>query len=566
MKRIIIIIFSIALVASFLICGVSAAFDTRNLSFNQEKVTFLEDGWFYQTVDEQEKEFILPGKIPYASGKPFTIYRNFQEAVSAGNFLGFRSSQQEVFVSLDDEVIYSFEKAEEIPTLPKTPGNTWNIIPLPKIDAGQVLKITTVSVYKENSEKLNEIMLGSKSAILFHIAGNYIMAAFMSILVLLFASALIFYGGYIYKIRRSANLIYLGLFAFLLGAWFLGEARFLQFFYGNVLVNYQMVFLSIALMPIPSLLFLSSALQPKNERLYHLLCVIAGINFFAMVLAQTLGLADFYEWIPISHLIILLEMLLLLYTMVQSVCNHSYNKSKCLFLGFGVFLLFGMLNIVYFYVSDQYDSALLLRIGTLLALMIIVKGEINKNAVLIQIGMEGAAYKKAAYTDALTQLGNRYAFDMLLKELEQMESDERTENAICVLDVDGLKFANDSYGHWMGDQLICGMAECLQTVFSQIGNCFRIGGDEFAVVLRGDREEMKGYLNKLTKEITSNNMKGHCNLSASWGMAFQGDTLGHNIYETFQMADALMYQNKEGKKTTRETQTDVNSRKYDMGM
>ncbi|WP_304508587.1 GGDEF domain-containing protein [Anaerotignum sp.] len=563
MRRIMIGVLSVALAVSFLICGVSLLFDKRKLNLNQEKITFMNDGWSFEAADGQDGEFTLPGKIPYASGKPFTIYRTFQEEVPAGTCLGFRSSHQEVFVSLDDKVIYSFEKAEDIPTFPQTPGNAWNIVTLPQIQAGQVVKFTTVSVYKQNSEKLSEVMMGSKSAILFHIAETYVMAAFMSVLVLLFALVLIFYGMYIYKIRRSANLIYLGLFALLLGIWFLGEARFLQFFCGNVLMNYQMVFLSVALMPIPSLLFLSNALQPKRQWLYNLLCVVAGVNFFVMVLVQTLGLVDFYEWIPVSHCILLLEMLLLVYTMVQCICNHSCNKSKFLFLGFGVFLFFGMLNIVYFYVSDQYDSALLLRIGTLLALVIILKGEMDKNMVLIQMGMEAAAYKKAAYTDALTQLGNRYAFDMRLKELEQMEPDERIENAICVLDVDGLKFANDSYGHWMGDQLICGMAECIQKVFSEIGNCFRIGGDEFAVVLRGEREELESYLQRLNKEITHNNMKGNCNLSASWGMAFQGDTQGNDVYEAFQMADAFMYQNKEGKKAAREAKMYVSKRNCD---
>lgn len=136
--------------------------------------------------------------------------------------------------------------------------------------------------------------------------------------------------------------------------------------------------------------------------------------------------------------------------------------------------------------------------------------------------------------------------------MEQTQPDENLDNAICVFDVDGLKFANDSYGHWMGDLLICSMADSIKTVFSKIGKCFRIGGDEFAVVLQGERAELEAYLNKLSEEIKRNNMKGHCNLSASWGIAFQSDTRGNNIYETFQMADAFMYQNKESKNTTRE--------------
>ncbi|MDD4842813.1 MAG: GGDEF domain-containing protein [Anaerotignum sp.] len=548
MRRINLSLFSFAIIVSFLICGISIVFDERNLAFNQEQVTFLNKDWFYQTEDGNEVKFTAPGKVPTMLGKPFEIYTTFREAVSAGDFLGFRSSQQEVFISLDDKVIYSFEQAEHVPTLPRSPASAWHIVKMPEIQPGQVLEISTKPFYRSYQGEISEIMLGSKSAILFQIAEMYLPAVFMSILVLMFAVMLFIYGIYIYKVRRSSNLIYLGLFAFLLGIWFFAESRFVQFFFGNVSVIYQMVFLCIALMPIPGLLFFINALQPKNQWHYDLLCIVAVINFFGMVIAQTLGFIDFFEWMPISHIIIILVMLLFFHTMVESIQNDSYKKSKFIFVGFSVFIFSGILNIIYFYLSDQFDSAIFLRLGTLLALGIIAKGEINKNVELIRIGFEAAAYKKAAYTDALTQLGNRYAFDTTLKELEQTQPDENLDNAICVFDVDGLKFANDSYGHWMGDQLICSMADSIKTVFSKIGKCFRIGGDEFAVVLQGERAELEGYLDKLSEEIKRNNANGHSNLSASWGMAFQSDTRGNNIYETFQMADALMYQNKEIKK------------------
>ena len=552
MRRVILWLFCFAIVVSFLICGVSIQFDVRSTAFNQEKVTLLNKGWYYQTEDGNEVEFTTPGKISTSVKKPFEIYTTFHEAMLKEEFLGFRSMQQEVLVSLDDKVIYSFENAGNIPTFPRAPGSAWHIVKLPEIDSEQVLKISTKSFYSNYQGQISELMLGSKSAILFHIAKIYFPAVFMSILVLMFAVAVIFYGVYIYKIRRSSNLIYFGLFAFLLGIWFFAESRFIQFFVGNVLIAYQMVFLSIALMPIPGLLFFSNALQPKNQRFYDALCIVACINFFAMVIAQTLGLVDFFEWMPISHSIIILSMILFFHTMVECIRNDSYKKSKFVFVGFSVFSFSAMLNIIYFYVSDRFDSAILLRLGTLLALIIIAKGEVDKNLELIRMGFEAAAYKRAAYTDGLTQLSNRFAFDTTLKELEQTELDENIDNAICVLDVDGLKYANDTYGHWMGDQLICTMADTIRTVFSEIGKCFRIGGDEFAVVLQGERDELEGYLDKLSQEIKENIMNGHCNLSASWGLAFQSDTPGNNIYETFQMADAIMYQNKEGKTTTRE--------------
>ncbi|WP_312071032.1 diguanylate cyclase domain-containing protein [Anaerotignum propionicum] len=551
MKKVILLLFSVAIVLCVFICGISIQFDLRDLSFNQENISYLFKGWQYQTQDDQVREIILPSKIPGDAGKPFQLYRTFQEPVAAGTCLAFRSSHQEVLVTIDDKAIYSFEKPIEILTFPKSPGSAWNIITLPEIPAGQVMKISIHSFYDNYQEKIGEMMLGSKSAILFQIGFDYFPAVFMSILVIIFAVMLILYGVYLFKIRHTTNFLYLGLFAFLLGVWFFAESRFIQFFLGKILLTYQMVFLSIALMPIPGNLFISNALKPKNQHTYDQLAMVSIVNFFLMIIAQALGLVDFYEWMPLSHIIIVLTMILYLHTMAEHIRTGSVGKNRLLFLGFVVFLFFALLNIIYFYISDQFDSALLLRCGTLIALIIVAKGEVDKNLELIKIGMEAAAYKKAAFTDALTQLENRYAFDMYLEEISKEPHEYSMRNAICILDVDGLKFINDSYGHWMGDQLIRNMSECIETVFHDSGRCFRIGGDEFAIILKGEREELKSYLYQLRNEIIDRNINKHSFLSASWGLAFQSDTRGKSIYEAFQLADARMYQDKEQKRANK---------------
>ena len=548
MKKEIISFFSFAMVVCLFICGISIVFDPRDMSFNQEKVTFVTDGWFYSLEDGQMKAFKAPMKIQTTKEKPLEIHKTFHKSIPLGNSLGFRSSQQEIHVYLDDTEIYSYEKVEVVPTLPKSPASAWHIIELPEIHSGQVLKVTSVSPYKDYHGIVNEFMISSKSAIIFQIANEYFPTLFTSILVLALGVALTFYGVHIYRIRHSANFIYLGLFALLLGTWFFGESKYIQFFLGKVLLPYQMVFLSLALMPIPALLFFNNVLQPKSQRPYEVLCLVSITNFFAMVIAQTLGLIDFYQWVRLSHSIIFLDMLLVIWSMTEFIRTNTYKRAKFLLLGFGVFFIMGMINLFFFYIMYQNDDTLFLQIGTLLALIIIAKGEIEKNLELIQVGFEAAAFKKAAYTDSLTQIGNRYAFDLVLEEVAHKEPKDNIDNAICIIDVDGLKFANDTYGHWMGDQLICSMAKCLKSVFYGRGQCFRIGGDEFAVILRGDRPQLRGYLNNLKEEIMLNNMNCQCILSASWGMAFQTDTDENCIYETLQMADALMYLDKERKK------------------
>ena len=89
--------------------------------------------------------------------------------------------------------------------------------------------------------------------------------------------------------------------------------------------------------------------------------------------------------------------------------------------------------------------------------------------------------EKAATTDALTQIGNRYLFDSAVDAaaLDTLHADTKY---LLMLDMNNLKHVNDTFGHNEGDRLIKAGAETIADVFSQYGQCFRIGGDEFAVI------------------------------------------------------------------------------------
>lgn len=88
--------------------------------------------------------------------------------------------------------------------------------------------------------------------------------------------------------------------------------------------------------------------------------------------------------------------------------------------------------------------------------------------------------RAAAVTDSLTGLANHRAFH---ERLEELISADRGV-ALVMMDLDGLKHANDSRGHQAGDELLKGLARALRQVAPD-GDAFRVGGDEFAVVLEG---------------------------------------------------------------------------------
>jgi len=83
-----------------------------------------------------------------------------------------------------------------------------------------------------------------------------------------------------------------------------------------------------------------------------------------------------------------------------------------------------------------------------------------------------------AYQDELTRLPNRRAFFRWVEE----QCRHRWGFALALLDVDGLKTVNESFGHQTGDEVLQAAAGQMVKVYGGVGSVFRIGGDEFAMV------------------------------------------------------------------------------------
>jgi diguanylate cyclase (GGDEF)-like protein len=108
-------------------------------------------------------------------------------------------------------------------------------------------------------------------------------------------------------------------------------------------------------------------------------------------------------------------------------------------------------------------------------------------------------YERRANTDALTGLANRAAFNTALSELDCTNPGSW---ALCLLDLDNLKVVNDTFGHQAGDMLLKQVADRL-TIAAFPERAFRIGGDEFAILVRTEPalrdlgETASGYLREI---------------------------------------------------------------------
>lgn len=96
--------------------------------------------------------------------------------------------------------------------------------------------------------------------------------------------------------------------------------------------------------------------------------------------------------------------------------------------------------------------------------------------------------RRLANTDALTALPNRRSFFESLQEHIDRALAEDTYFAVGMIDLDGFKPVNDSFGHHAGDEVLREVANRLENIMEGVGTASRLGGDEFGLIIHGRRD------------------------------------------------------------------------------
>lgn len=174
-----------------------------------------------------------------------------------------------------------------------------------------------------------------------------------------------------------------------------------------------------------------------------------------------------------------------------------------------------------------------LAIGILLLLM---RRIIRKDAMAEKMRKLAAQQTEYAYCDQMTGLRNRRAYAEMVDQLEQ----NMPENCVVILfDVNGLKKMNDSLGHEAGDELITAAAACIRGCFEGIDTIYRIGGDEFCVILTDTEENAHVCLSRLDQAAAAWKGRYVDGFTVSYGVSSSRDCDG--IDEVVKTADRRMY-------------------------
>ncbi|WP_028864101.1 GGDEF domain-containing protein [Psychromonas aquimarina] len=152
--------------------------------------------------------------------------------------------------------------------------------------------------------------------------------------------------------------------------------------------------------------------------------------------------------------------------------------------------------------------------------------------------------------DHLTNIGNRAYYDESLNRAIEQSSRNQQGLSLMVLDINGFKLINDTYGHLQGDKVLQTFAGLLTKSVRTSDMVFRLGGDEFAVILQpGEQCSVNKVISRLSQEIGANTFLTELQFSTSIG--FSHWEMGKSVNELFSQADQKLYQNKALSKANR---------------
>jgi diguanylate cyclase (GGDEF)-like protein len=151
-------------------------------------------------------------------------------------------------------------------------------------------------------------------------------------------------------------------------------------------------------------------------------------------------------------------------------------------------------------------------------------------------------FHNMANTDSLTGVRNKHAYSEIEIAINhKIQAGELEKLAVVVGDLNGLKHVNDTQGHAAGDQLLKDACNLICEYFTH-GAVFRVGGDEFVIILQGKGyDTMSEVVSELNRKVEENIKDNAVVISIGYSVLTRED---QQLRDVFERADKMMYERK----------------------
>ena len=511
------------------------------VDYGLQSYTDIKDSWTYEDGSPADLSSV---KHDAGEANVFYLIPEMEETTT----LIYRSHNSYTKIFLEDELIYETDNTYS----DMSPGSRWNLVPLQPEHAGLTLRMQMTAAYSGDAPDIDNVFWGDSAAIILSIMRQKMWGALNCVAICLIGIIMIILDIALnYKKKeKSYGIIYLGAFSLGIGGWSLIETNVLQFMVGDTQILKPIDNLLLILMVMPLLLFADWLYDVLKYKVVRVFCILEIIYLVSCIVLPVAGVTDWHGLLFIGRAFIGIFSVGFVALSVWKnrflFARKEKRSAEAVLQLAGIVALCAsaVISLLRFFINDAMDRALVMRVGLLLFILCFAISSLFQTYKLIAQGMEYNAVQKIAYSDALTQLGNRAAY---LERLEECVKEHIQRLGIVYLDVNNLKKVNDVQGHKQGDILIRTAAEVIEESFGAFGRAYRIGGDEFCVLI--DTNAMEVYdraVDIFRKKIETVNKSGKYTFHLQIAHGFiccEADSM-KTIEDAIKAADERMYRDK----------------------
>ncbi len=433
-------------------------------------------------------------------------------------------------VYFDDELMYRL-MPKETNKIGKSISSNWITIPVYPEDSGRQVRVIVTPVYESVRNREIEFEIGSLHNLYSTQLKKDLPQLILSGICIIFGVLIMLlqFAYIVHKKTKSWKMFYWGNFLLLLGIWRITDTRFSPWIFpdNTMLLGYLSIG-AMLLAGIPFMLFLKESFSGRRTTPILIdSLTISGVAL-ALLLCQIFGIADFRELIIFNHIVIAAMIVLLIVILILE--NLRKKKIQIKMLARVFLLISGVLADAIIYYVNRSSAGILFSVLAVFLYTLLLFGE---NILDIN---------KKAYVDIHTGLYNKNRWNDLIDR-----TDLQNEHVgMMMLDINHLKYINDTFGHESGDKVIFAFANILRGIILSPNAICRWGGDEFAVILKDTTSEIvEGYLKEIRHAVDEyNERNGEPELQYAAGYALSSEFPEMSWELLLEKADERMYLDK----------------------
>ncbi len=522
-------------------------------------ISCLDDGWSISYGDKTLTHVnILNYQIGTTKKGEVITLKNTVFAKSPESTLMFKSFLTSVDVYMDGRLLHSYgdDYLKEDGFVPKK----YNIVTLGK--PGEHDIIIQFSVGENNFlNKFPPVYFGPKHELISYFFIYQRTSFFVGAFLLIYSCLSFSLWVYLSLTNKGSSQLLIGAFFSLLMGYYVYAYNDITCVIGNHALLFSVLeYLAFYLMPLALTILLYSLhsnVATRRQKIFITLNIVYPIIFLDMHISDYMHI---HKFLPFVGILAVIEMLCLIPALVKGIFQKQRERMAedydtgvdseiYLIIGCIILMLFSLLEIFKIYVIRENEvitrrsvlsSLNFMEVGMLFFMMChfiyyFMNSIEHMSEKRIKSQLEGLAYK-----DALTGLMNRARCSQFYASLSG-------DYAIVSLDLDSLKYVNDTYGHLEGDRMLKAFAALLVKSFDGANIVGRTGGDEFIAVFENPTADVcDKSIRKLEAAMNQFNEEDkNLTLSASYGYAYSYEVKNKKYQDVFYLADQRMYKMKE---------------------